>query len=84
LAFFVSDFNEITPSTLLGNNIKVKEKFCVVLVHSLHASAQLVECSLLLSELFVKSYCRAIACSEEEEDAEFKDHYWRWYRFYWR
>jgi repressor of nif and glnA expression len=49
LAFFVSDFNEITPSTLLGNNIKVKEKFCVVLVHSLHASAQLVECSFSAS-----------------------------------
>jgi hypothetical protein len=30
----VSDFNEITPSKLLRNNIKVKEKFCVVLVHS--------------------------------------------------
>jgi hypothetical protein len=28
--------NEITPSKLLGNNFKVKEKFCVVLVHSLH------------------------------------------------
>jgi hypothetical protein len=29
---FVSDFNEITPSKLLKNKIKVKEKFCVVLV----------------------------------------------------
>jgi hypothetical protein len=29
----VSDFNEITPSKLLENNIKVKEKFRVVLVH---------------------------------------------------
>jgi hypothetical protein len=31
---FVFDFNEITPSKLLENNIKVKEKFCVVLVHN--------------------------------------------------
>jgi hypothetical protein len=37
------DFNEITPSKLLGNKIKVKEKFCVVLVHSLHTTAQLSE-----------------------------------------
>jgi hypothetical protein len=35
-----SDFNEITPSKLLGNNIKVKEKFYVELVHSFHTSAQ--------------------------------------------
>jgi hypothetical protein len=39
---FVSDFNEITPSKLLRNNIKVKEKFCVVLVHfNNHNSAHL-------------------------------------------
>jgi hypothetical protein len=29
---FEFDFNEITPSKLLGNNIKVKEKFSVVIV----------------------------------------------------
>jgi hypothetical protein len=28
------DFNEITPSKLLRNNIKLKEKCCVVLVHT--------------------------------------------------
>jgi hypothetical protein len=33
------DFNEISPSKLLGNNIKLKDKFCVVLVHSYHKSA---------------------------------------------
>jgi hypothetical protein len=33
---FLSDSNEISPSTLLRNNIKVKEKFYVVLVHSHH------------------------------------------------
>jgi 2-oxoglutarate dehydrogenase complex dehydrogenase (E1) component-like enzyme len=37
-AFFISDFNEITPSKLLGNNIKVKEKIYLVLVHSYHTS----------------------------------------------
>jgi hypothetical protein len=40
LCIFVFDFNEISPSKLLRNNIKVKEKFCVVLVHSYHKSAQ--------------------------------------------
>jgi hypothetical protein len=39
--FFISDFNEITPSKLLENNIKVKEKFCVVLVHSFHKELHL-------------------------------------------
>jgi hypothetical protein len=34
LCIFVSEFNEFTPSKLLGNNIKVKEKFCVLFVHS--------------------------------------------------
>jgi hypothetical protein len=33
---FESDFNEITPSKLLRNNIKVKEKFYVMLVYSYH------------------------------------------------
>jgi hypothetical protein len=32
----VFDSNEITPSKLLGNNIKIKEKFSVVLVHFSH------------------------------------------------
>jgi hypothetical protein len=31
---YVLDFNEITPSILLENNIKVKEKFCVVFVRT--------------------------------------------------
>jgi hypothetical protein len=39
----VSDFNEISPSKLLRNNIKVKEKFCVVLVHSYHKSAHIID-----------------------------------------
>jgi hypothetical protein len=37
----VFDFNEISPSKLLRNNIKVKEKFCVVFVCSSHKSAQI-------------------------------------------
>jgi hypothetical protein len=40
VCIFVFDFNEITPLKLLRNNIKVKEKFSVVLVHSYHKSAQ--------------------------------------------
>ena len=40
VCIFVTDFNEISPSKLLRNNIKVKEKFSVVLVHSHHKSAQ--------------------------------------------
>jgi hypothetical protein len=32
----VYDFNEISTSKLLGNNIKVTDKFCVLLVHSFH------------------------------------------------
>jgi hypothetical protein len=35
LCIFVFDSNEITPSKFLRNNIKEKEKFCVVLVHSI-------------------------------------------------
>jgi hypothetical protein len=30
VCIFVFDFNEITPSKLLRNNIEVKEKFCVL------------------------------------------------------
>jgi hypothetical protein len=36
---FLCDFNKISPSKLLKNNIKVKEKFSVVLVHSHHKNA---------------------------------------------
>jgi serine/threonine protein kinase len=38
----VLHFNEITPSKLLGNKIKFKEKFSVVLVHSDCKNAQLL------------------------------------------
>jgi hypothetical protein len=34
---FIFDSNEITPSKLLRNKIQVKEKFCVVLVHTTHS-----------------------------------------------
>jgi hypothetical protein len=36
---FEFDFNEITPSKLLRNNIKVKDKYCGVLVYMYHKSA---------------------------------------------
>jgi hypothetical protein len=39
MSICVFDFNKITPSKFLSNNIKVKEKFCVVLVHSNRKSA---------------------------------------------
>jgi hypothetical protein len=43
---FVSNFNEITPSITSRNNIKVKEKFCVVLVYSYHKSEHMLTRSL--------------------------------------
>jgi hypothetical protein len=49
MRIFVSDFNEIPPSKLLRTNIKVKEKFCVVLVHSFDKTAHIslnIKCSL--------------------------------------
>jgi hypothetical protein len=38
--------NEITPSKLLENNIKVKEKFYVVFVHSLRFQREHLETTL--------------------------------------
>jgi hypothetical protein len=46
---YSSDSNEITPSKLLSSNIKFKEKFCAMSVHSFHKVHCYDRCNQTLS-----------------------------------
>jgi hypothetical protein len=64
---FVSDFNEITPSKLLGNNIKVKEKFLLCWFTLITTILLFTHCStgIIALDIFTNNWDRFSVYSPE-------------------